>query len=103
MVVALWYRVARPQGCVSPQPVAVLVTGVMLSRNLSEQSPDAIAEEKCWPESFPGAPYEVRLDIGQLVYALCDHDVMIRREARTRFCAFADKNGWASLCILCWR
>ena len=40
-----------------------------------------IVKEKCWPPSFPGAPYEVKLDIGQLVYALCDHDVMIRPEA----------------------
>lgn len=38
--------------------------------------------DKCWPRSFPGAPYEIKLDIGQLVYALSDNDVMIRSEAQ---------------------
>lgn len=38
--------------------------------------------EKGWPPEFPGAPYEVKLDIGSHVYALVDHDGLIQREAR---------------------
>eukprot|EP00928_Gymnodinium_smaydae_P089067 TRINITY_DN73071_c0_g1_i1.p1 TRINITY_DN73071_c0_g1~~TRINITY_DN73071_c0_g1_i1.p1 ORF type:complete len:522 (-),score=100.90 TRINITY_DN73071_c0_g1_i1:229-1755(-) len=37
--------------------------------------------ERLWPEAFPGAPYEVRLDIGGNVVALADHDRIIRRES----------------------
>eukprot|EP00434_Breviolum_minutum_P025955 symbB.v1.2.022947.t1/scaffold2067.1/size90749/7 len=39
--------------------------------------------EKIWPSEFPGAPYEVKLDIGSHVYALVDHDGLIQREARS--------------------
>lgn len=35
--------------------------------------------EKCWPKHYPGAPYEVRLDLGSRVYALVDDDRIIRR------------------------
>jgi len=38
--------------------------------------------EKDWPSQFPGAPYEVKLDIGSHVYALVDHSGLIQREAR---------------------
>lgn len=38
--------------------------------------------ERCWPSDHPGAPYEVRLDIGVNVFALADHDRIIRTEAR---------------------
>merc|ERR1719330_407653 len=37
--------------------------------------------EGCWPKSHPGAPYEVKLDIGLSVFALSDNDRIIRREA----------------------
>eukprot|EP00440_Ansanella_granifera_P019643 gb/GFBE01021340.1/.p1 GENE.gb/GFBE01021340.1/~~gb/GFBE01021340.1/.p1 ORF type:complete len:449 (+),score=82.96 gb/GFBE01021340.1/:1-1347(+) len=37
-------------------------------------------KDTVWPAEFPGAPYEVKLDIGHLVYALLDDDRMIRRE-----------------------
>eukprot|EP00429_Kryptoperidinium_foliaceum_P073860 CAMPEP_0176220700 /NCGR_PEP_ID=MMETSP0121_2-20121125/19349_1 /TAXON_ID=160619 /ORGANISM="Kryptoperidinium foliaceum, Strain CCMP 1326" /LENGTH=389 /DNA_ID=CAMNT_0017559881 /DNA_START=61 /DNA_END=1227 /DNA_ORIENTATION=+ len=36
--------------------------------------------EPCWPASHPGAPYEVRLDIGVRMFALVDHDRIIRAE-----------------------
>ena len=35
--------------------------------------------EDCWPDSHPGAPYEVKLLIGLSVFALVDHDRIIRR------------------------
>lgn len=35
--------------------------------------------EDCWPDSHPGAPYEVKLLIGLCVFALVDHDRIIRR------------------------
>lgn len=34
--------------------------------------------EECWPDNHPGAPYEVKLDIGSHVFALVDHDRIIR-------------------------
>jgi len=37
--------------------------------------------EQCWPRDHHGAPYEVRLDIGNRLFALVDHDTIIRREA----------------------
>lgn len=36
--------------------------------------------EGCWPTGHPGAPYEVKLDIGTKVFALADNDRIIRRE-----------------------
>lgn len=36
--------------------------------------------EGCWPRSHPGAPYEVKLDIGTKYFALVDNDRIIRRE-----------------------
>mmetsp|Transcript_74743 Transcript_74743/g.173107 ORF Transcript_74743/g.173107 Transcript_74743/m.173107 type:complete len:450 (+) Transcript_74743:96-1445(+) len=36
--------------------------------------------EGCWPAEHPGAPYEVRLDIGVHVFALADNDRIIRAE-----------------------
>mmetsp|Transcript_58702 Transcript_58702/g.137454 ORF Transcript_58702/g.137454 Transcript_58702/m.137454 type:complete len:438 (-) Transcript_58702:229-1542(-) len=38
--------------------------------------------EKGWPTQFRGAPYQVKLDIGLEVYALADHDALIRKEAK---------------------
>lgn len=32
----------------------------------------------CWPQEHPGAPYEVKLDIGTRVFALVDDDSIIR-------------------------
>jgi len=37
--------------------------------------------DTCWPKRHPGAPYEVQLDIGNRVFALVDHDRIIRRES----------------------
>lgn len=39
--------------------------------------------EDSWPPEFPGAPYEVLLDLGYKVYALADHDHLVRREVAT--------------------
>lgn len=36
--------------------------------------------EGCWPISHPGAPYEIKLDIGTRLYALVDHERIVRRE-----------------------
>jgi len=33
-----------------------------------------------WPQSFPGAPYKVRLDLSGEVFALVDHDRIVRKE-----------------------
>lgn len=38
--------------------------------------------EACWPNFHWGAPYEVKLDIGTRVFALSDHDRIIRTEAK---------------------
>jgi len=41
--------------------------------------------EACWPQDHPGAPYEIRTDIGQRLFALADDDHIVRREdASTR-------------------
>jgi len=40
--------------------------------------------ETCFPRQHPGAPYEVKLDIGSRVYALVDDDRIIRRFVRFR-------------------
>ncbi|CAE8744101.1 unnamed protein product, partial [Polarella glacialis] len=40
--------------------------------------------ESCWPMEYPGAAYEVRLDLGLLVFALVDDDRIIRREVGKR-------------------
>ncbi|CAE8585971.1 unnamed protein product [Polarella glacialis] len=40
--------------------------------------------ESCWPTEYPGAAYEVRLDLGLLVFALVDDDRIIRREVDKR-------------------
>jgi len=37
--------------------------------------------EACWPrQGHPGAPYEVKLDIGTRYFSLVDHDRLIRPE-----------------------
>jgi len=36
--------------------------------------------ENCYPKEHCGAPYEILLDIGTRVYALVDHDRIVRRE-----------------------
>eukprot|EP00927_Polykrikos_kofoidii_P066345 TRINITY_DN61962_c0_g1_i1.p1 TRINITY_DN61962_c0_g1~~TRINITY_DN61962_c0_g1_i1.p1 ORF type:complete len:497 (-),score=82.31 TRINITY_DN61962_c0_g1_i1:169-1659(-) len=35
--------------------------------------------ERCWPKAHQGAPYEVSLDLGSRVFALVDHDRIVRR------------------------
>lgn len=40
--------------------------------------------EHSWPVDRPGAPYVVLLDIGQTVFALLDHDRIVRREAASQ-------------------
>lgn len=40
--------------------------------------------EGCWPEDHPGAPYEICLDLGLIVFALVDHDRIVRVEAKTK-------------------
>ncbi|CAK0905370.1 unnamed protein product, partial [Prorocentrum cordatum] len=40
--------------------------------------------ESCWPAEHPGAPYQVRLDIGTQVFALVDHDRIISTRGRPR-------------------
>merc|ERR1740122_653105 len=37
-----------------------------------------------WPEEHPGAPYEVLLDVGLRVFALVDHDRIIRKHSEPR-------------------
>jgi len=39
--------------------------------------------ERCWPAAHPGAPYEVKLDIGRIVFSLVDNDRIVREESRT--------------------
>jgi hypothetical protein len=36
--------------------------------------------EGCWPPEYPGAPYEVLLDLGQRVFAPADDDRLIRKQ-----------------------
>eukprot|EP00931_Biecheleriopsis_adriatica_P087857 TRINITY_DN6226_c0_g1_i1.p1 TRINITY_DN6226_c0_g1~~TRINITY_DN6226_c0_g1_i1.p1 ORF type:complete len:582 (-),score=93.21 TRINITY_DN6226_c0_g1_i1:53-1798(-) len=44
--------------------------------------------ENSWPASHPGAPYEVKLDIGQCVFALADSPKIVKGESeRTGGCA----------------
>jgi len=38
--------------------------------------------ESCWPDTHPGAPYEVKLDLGSHYFALIDHDRIVRPEAK---------------------
>jgi len=45
---------------------------------------DVWYREDCWPDNHPGAPYEVKLLIGLSVFALVDHDRIIRRPKAKR-------------------
>merc|ERR1711904_147711 len=40
--------------------------------------------EHCWPDEHPGAPYEIMLDVGLRVFALVDHDRIIRKHIKPR-------------------
>ena len=59
-----------------------IITSNILSYRILFSPFPKFLQERGWPAQFPGAPYEVKLDIGSQVFALVDHSGLIQREAR---------------------